>query len=415
MGRLIDPYPCRDDSINMNNRTKYAIILPDGAADEPLAELGGRTCLEVATKPHIDWIASHGQIGTAVTVPQGFTPGSDVATLSVLGYDPAVYYCGRAPLEAAAQNIKTAPDDLIFRCNLTTILNDVMVDFSAGHISQTEADVLVRDLNRQLSNDRIQFYPGVMYRHLMTLKNAPAFDVTCTPPHDIIDQPVAHHLPKGIDAPLVIDLMRRSQSLLAEHPVNQQRRNRNERPATSIWLWGQGHTPTLPTFESRFGIRGATIAAVDLIRGISTLIGWSYLPVAGATGYLNTDFKGKGKRAVQALDDYDLVTVHIEAPDEAGHNGDAQSKIRALEQIDEHIVGPILEKLRRLDHWKILVMPDHPTPVAKRTHTSTPPPYCFAGSSVALNAGVSFTEINAENRGRHIANGYELMNLFING
>ena len=392
---------------------KHALILPDGAADEPLEELNGRTPLQAARTPNMDWIAANGRIGTARTVPDGFLPASDVATLSVVGYNPAEYYTGRAPIEAAAQNLPVGPRDIVFRCNLTTILDDVMVDFSAGHISQPEADELIADLNSGLGNDRVRFHPGVMYRHLMILKEAAGFKAQCTPPHDIPNQPIDEHMPHGRDADVVRELMSRSRQILEHHEVNKKRRQAGKSPATSIWLWGQGRLPKLPSFESRFGLRGACVAAVDLIRGIAVLLGWRVLAVEGATGYLDTNYKGKGQRTVEALDEFDLVCVHIEAPDEAGHNGDAAAKVQAIEQIDEHIVGPILHKLRRFEGWKCLLMPDHPTPVAKRTHTATPPPFCMAGSSIAPDTSASFCEISAENSNLHLAIGHDLMDYFL--
>jgi len=392
---------------------KYALIIPDGAADEPLEELGGQTPLQAAQIPNIDWISTHGRIGTVNTVPLGYTPGSDVAILSLVGYDPDEFYCGRAPLEAAAQNLQVGPDDIVFRCNLTTIADQVMVDFASGHISQKEAEALIADLNSELGTDRITFFPGVMYRHLMVIKDAAGLQADCTPPHDIIDQPIAKHLPRGKDSKLLTDLMKRSQEILGNHPINETRRELGEAPASSIWLWGHGPMPQMPTFHSRFSIRGACITAVDLVRGISTLIGWPLLEVAGATGYVDTNFQGKGQRAVQALDDFDLVVVHIEAPDEAGHNGNADEKIQTIMQIDELVVGPVLKKLKTFPDWKILLLPDHPTPVSIRTHTATPPPFCIAGSGVTSLRQLTFCETNAENCDLHIDPGHELMEFFL--
>lgn len=392
---------------------KYALILPDGAADEPVKELDGQTPLQAARTPNMDWISSNGRIGTVRTVPEGFLPASDVATLSVIGYDPHRYYTGRAPLEAAAQHLAVGSDDLVFRCNLTTIIDGMMVDFSAGHIAQAEAEALIEALNHGLADERIRFHAGVMYRHLMLLKKASKFDCSCTPPHDIPGQPIAKHLPRGKDAELIRDLMLRSGEILENHQVNQIRRDLGESPATSIWLWGQGNMPDLPDFESRFGVRGACITAVDLIRGIATLVGWALLQVEGATGYLDTNYKGKGEQAVAALDKYDLITVHIEAPDEAGHSGDAQAKVQAIERIDEHVVGPVLEKLKDFPKWRVLLLPDHPTPVAKRTHTAVPPPFCMAGSDVPHVRGASFSEISAENGDLHIETGHDLMEYFL--
>lgn len=392
---------------------KYALILPDGAADEPIPELGGRTALGAARLPNMDWIAANGRTGVVKTVPDGFTPGSDVATLSVVGYDPRTYYCGRAPLEAVAQRISLGPDDLVFRCNLVTIVDGRMEDFSAGHISQPEAERLIADLQAGLGTDEIQFHTGVSYRHLMVVKGGSWIKAKCTPPHDIPGEPADRHMPTGKGSDLIADLMERSRPILEAHEVNQVRRDLGENPATSIWLWGQGPAMRLPQFKDRFGVRGAAITAVDLIRGISLAVGWKLIEVPGATGYIDTNYKGKGEYAAAALDDVDFVAVHVEAPDECGHNGDPRLKVRSLEQIDEHVVGPLLAKLRTFPAWRALVIPDHPTPVAKRTHTSTPVPFCMAGTGVMADRSTCFTEVEAEGTGQRIDPGHELMEYFL--
>jgi len=392
---------------------KYALILPDGAADEPVAELDGRTPLQAARLPHMDWIAARGRCGTVRTVPPGMTPGSDVATLSVVGYDVQKHYTGRAPLEAVAQRIQLPPDALVFRCNLVTIIDGRMEDFSAGHISQPEAERLIADLQAALGGDRVSFHPGVSYRHLVTIRKAEGMKVRCQPPHDIPGQPVAGFLPSGKGADLLRDLMDRAAGILANHEVNQVRRDLGENPANGIWLWGQGPMPKLPPFRERFGLRGAAITAVDLIRGIAVCLGWKLIPVEGATGFLDTNYRGKGEAAAAALDDVDIVAVHIEAPDEAGHMGDASAKIRALEQIDEHVVGPVLEKLRGFPSWRVLVVPDHPTPVARKTHTADPPPFCMAGTGVIADRSDRFDETQAAESGLCIDPGHELMEYFL--
>jgi 2,3-bisphosphoglycerate-independent phosphoglycerate mutase len=392
---------------------KYVIILPDGAADEPLAELDGRTPLGAARIPNMHSIAANGRSGTVKTVPDGFTPGSDVATLSVVGYDPNTYYTGRAPLEAVAKRISLAPDELVFRCNLVTLVDARMEDFSAGHISQAEAERLIHDLQAELGSDRVTFHSGVGYRHLMTVKDAADIKVECTPPHDITSKPIAGYLPSGKGEEFVRGLMRRSQEILDKHEVNQVRRDLGENPATSIWLWGQGGSPRLPNFREKFGVRGAAITAVDLIRGIALSIGWKLIEVPGATGYIDTDYAAKGRYAIEALKDADLVAVHVEAPDEMGHNGDVAKKVLALELIDEHIVGPLLEKLHGLDEWRIMCLPDHPTPVAKKTHTSTPPPFCMAGTGIIADRSERFTEADALETGLNIDPGHELMEYFL--
>lgn len=388
---------------------KYALILPDGAADEPVAELEGQTPLAVARTPNIDWISTNGRQGTVVTIPKGFGANTDVATLSVLGYDPQRYYTGRAPLEAAALGIELGSADIVFRCNLVTIVDGRMLDFSAGHIGSSEAARIIEDLNERVAPQGVRFYPGMSYRHLMVVEGGADLKAECTPPHDIPNQPVAKHLPKGHDADRVRSIMDRAAAMLADHEINEVRRDLGENPATGIWLWGQGGPMSLPSFRERFGLSGATIAAVDVIRGLALTVGFELIEVPGATGYLDTNFRGKGDAAVAALDDYDFVMVHVEAADEAAHNGDAAAKIRALEQIDEHIVGPVLSRIRTFNRWKIMVVPDHPTPVSLRTHTATPPPFCLAGESVHAVLGRPFTEANAELADLHCDRGHELI------
>lgn len=394
---------------------KYAIILPDGCADEPIAELGDKTPLEAARIPNMDGIVTDGRIGMVKTIPEGFPAGSDVATLSVVGYDPQQYYTGRAPLEAVAKRINIEPDMLVFRCNLVTIVDGRMEDFSAGHISQSEAEKLIADLQAQLGDDRITFHAGIGYRHLVTIKNALDMKIECTPPHDITGRQIAGYLPVGKGKDLIRSLMSRSQELLESHEINQIRRELGENPATSIWLWGQGGKPKLPSFYKRFGVRGSAITAVDLIRGISLSIGWSLIEVPGATGYIDTNYQGKGQAAVQALDlnEVDLIAVHIEAPDESGHNGNIEAKVKSIEQIDEHIVGPLLDKLRSFDAWRILCLPDHPTPIAKKTHTADPVPFCMAGTGVVTDRWSVFTENQGRESNLIIDPGHELMEFFL--
>jgi len=392
---------------------KYALILPDGCADEPVPQLGGRTPLEAARIPHMDSIVARGRVGRVRTVPKGLTPGSDVATLSVIGYDPVAHYTGRAPLEAVARRITLSPDELVFRCNLVTVVDGKMEDFSAGHISQPEAEKLVADLQAKLGSERIMFHTGVSYRHLVTIKDADWMKVKCTPPHDIPGQPVSGHLPTGKGSEVLRELMERAGQVLAGHEVNQVRRDLGESPATAIWLWGQGAMPRLPSFRKRFGIQGAAITAVDLIRGLAISVGWKLIEVEGATGYLDTNYAGKGEAACKALDDVDLVAVHIEAPDEAGHNGDAVAKTKALERIDEHIVGPLLEKLEGFDEWRVLCLPDHPTPVRIKTHTADPVPFAMAGTGIVPDEATEFTEKAGAASDLHIDPGHELMEYFL--
>jgi len=393
---------------------KYVVIIPDGAADRPSESLRGKTPLEVARLPNINRIASTGRLGTVQTVPDELAPGSDVAILSLLGYDPTENYTGRAPLEAVAQDIVLGPNDWVFRCNLVTVGDEEMVDYSAGHISTKEAEVLIAALQQRLGTENLRFYAGVGYRHLVVIKGE-TFSVRTVPPHDIMGQSLKKHLPKGKNAARLKDLMTASREILAEHPVNKVRRDLGENMANQIWLWGQGKRPALESFAKRWGLRGAAITAVDLVRGIAKLIGWEVIKVEGATGYFDTNYTGKGHAAIEALKNHDLVVVHVEAPDEAGHNGDAREKVRALEAIDREIVGPVLAALEASgEPWRILVSPDHETPLDLRTHERQPVPFCMMGEGMAAaRPGGTFTEANARKTGMHVAVGHELMEYFL--
>jgi len=391
---------------------KYALIIPDGAADVPLDELRGKTPLEAAATPNLDWIAAHGRLGTVRNVPDGLPAGSDVAILSVLGYNPREVYTGRAPLEAAARGLKVRPDEWIFRCNFVTVIEGVMEDYSAGHISTEEAQALIDELNRRLGSEQVAFHSGVGYRHLLTLRAE--CDVQTTPPHDILGQAVAGHLPSGGGAETLRVLIERSQTLLADHEINTIRRDLGDNPATSIWLWGQGKMPSLTRFADKYGQAGKVITAVDLVAGIAALIGWERIDVPGATGFLDTDYAGKGAAAVEALDDCDLVCVHVEAPDEAGHNADAGGKVAAIESIDKHVVGPVLERLKAEgEDWRILALPDHPTPCTIRTHTRDAVPFAIAGKRIVGIYTGPFTEAAAAQSDLHIARGHEMMEYFL--
>lgn len=392
---------------------KYAIVLPDGAADEPVDALDGRTPLVAAATPHIDSIATGGRQGCVVTVPKGFPPGTDVATLTLFGYDPRVDHCGRAPLEAAAMGLVVDPGDVVFRCNFVTIVDGVMRDFTAGHIRQVEADRLITDLNDRLAHLGCRFHSGLSYRNLMVASGMNDVRLETTPPHDIPDQPVADNLPRGPGADWVNEIMRQAKDVLGDHDVNLVRRDLDENTAGDIWLWGQGRPKALTPFVDRFGLRGAAVAAVDVIKGIAVSVGFTVLDVPGATGFLDTNYAGKGKAAVEALDDFDIVVVHIESPDEAGHLGDVDAKVTAIQRIDEHIVGPLLDRLRSFDQWKIMIAPDHPTPVARRTHTATPPPFCIAGHAVHTVLNKPFSEATAALSDLQVDPGHELMEFFL--
>jgi 2,3-bisphosphoglycerate-independent phosphoglycerate mutase len=392
--------------------TKYAIIVPDGAADEPLEELGKKTILDVAQTPNMDKISTQGRIGLVRTVPAGFEPGSDVAQMSLLGYNPLTFYTGRAPIEAVARNIKLSPNDWVFRCNLVTICDGKMEDHSAGHISTEEAGKLIKDLNEQLGDEKFRFYPGVSYRHLLVFKDAD-FDVKTYPPHDYIGTAVEKILPRGKGAEMLIDLIARSQQLFINHDINKVKKDLGENQVSSIWLWGQGQKARMESFKKRFGINGAAITAVDLVKGLSMLIGFDLINVPGATGFVDTNYQGKASAAIEALDKYDLVFIHIEAPDEAGHNGSIEMKKKAIEQIDKYIVGPVLEALQGYESWRILVLPDHPTPVSSRAHSSEPVPFAMAGTGVSGILHTTFSEANAAKSGFRIDNGFELMEYFL--
>ncbi len=392
---------------------KYVIILPDGAADEPVPELDGRTPLDAARIPNMDWVAQHGRLGRAVTVPAGFTPGTDVATLSLFGYDPATCYTGRAPLEAAARGLSVGPDGTIFRCNFVTVTDGRMTDFTASHIPQEESDRLIADLNALFAEERLAFHAGVSYRNLMIAEDFDDRNLRCTPPHDIPDQPIAPHRPTGVGAERIQAIMDRAGEMIADHEVNRARPGGGGDHVTGIWLWGQGRPAELPSLRQRFGLTCAVITGVDIIRGIAVCMGVDVIEVPGATGYIDTDYKAKGDAAVRALGQYDVVVAHIEAPDEAGHLGDAKEKILALERVDEHIVGPLLEALRRCDQWRILIAPDHPTPVTTRAHSAAPPPWCYAGTGVDPGAGRSFCEREAQSEGVLVDPGHTLIGQFM--
>lgn len=398
---------------------KHIILQGDGMADYPLEKYGGRTPLEIAATPNMDWLASHGVLGLAHTIPDGFPPGSDVGNMSILGYDPALYHTGRAPLEAASLGVALAPADVAFRCNFVTLGKKtngvVMEDFTAGHISSAEAAEIMRDLSRELAGDGVEFYPGVSYRNLMVWR-AGKERMETTPPHDITDQEIAAYLPNGDGADRLGHLMRRSQELLATHPVNQRREREGKRRATSIWLWGQGRAPALPTLRERFGIEGAVISAVDIINGLGVYAGLERIQVPGATGFFDTNYKGKGEYGVAALERKDLVFIHVEAPDEAGHMGDAEKKIEAIEDFDEKVVGTVLRGMERRRDWRLLLLPDHPTPIVLKTHVADPVPFVFFRSDASAEPKRrGFNERDAAKTGVVAENAFGLIDALIGG
>lgn len=392
--------------------TKYAIIVPDGAADEPLEQFGNQTVLEAAQTPHMDAISRQGRLGLVRTIPVKMEAGSDVAQMSLLGYDPLRYYSGRAPIEAVARNIQLSPADWVFRCNLVTIADGKMADHSAGHISNEEAETLIKELQEKLGSKQVRFHAGISYRHLVVFKELD-FEVQTYPPHDFIGKPIEKILPRGKGADMLVNLMARSQQLFADHDINRVRKDLGENQVSSIWLWGQGKTARLESFQKRFGISGAAITAVDLVRGLSKLIGFDVLEVPGATGFVDTNYRGKAAAAIKAFDKYDLVFIHVEAPDEASHEGNAELKKRTIEQVDKYIVGPVLEALKKHENWRILVMPDHPTPVRSGSHSAEPVPFAIAGSHIDSILETAFSEANAAKAGFQIDKGFELMEYFL--
>jgi 2,3-bisphosphoglycerate-independent phosphoglycerate mutase len=393
---------------------KYAIIIPDGCADEPQESLGGKTPLEAARVPAMDAVVKAGRIACGNHTPASLPAGSDTANLSLLGYDPLRYYTGRAPLEAAAQGIQLAPGDWAVRCNMVTIEGQTMRDFTAGHISTEEATALLASLQEKVGSDAVRFLPGVSYRNLLLIKSA-AFtaDTRTLPPHDFTDQSIHDAYPRGPGSDLLVELMAASEEVFAEHPVNQARRKAGKSPVTNVWLWGQGSAPKLDPFEKLHGVRGAMITAVDLLRGLAQLIGWKRIDVPGATGYLDTDYAAKGRAAVAALNDYDLVCVHIEATDEASHEGRADAKIEALQQIDQHIVAPVFAALKNYPEWRIMVSPDHPTPLRTKTHSHGDVPIAMAGSGIQQDEFSSYDDPTAARSPLNFPEGWKVMGQFI--
>jgi len=396
-------------------------------ADRPLAELSGKTCLQAAQTPNLDRLARHGQPGMVHTVPDGFQPGSDVANLSVLGYDPKRYYTGRSPLEAVSIGVELGPDDVAYRCNLVTFRivsgrtptsgsrrRAIMEDFSAGHISTQEARQLIEELNRALGTDRIRFYAGVSYRHLMVWKGGRE-RIECTPPHDIQDKDIADYLPRGEDDDVINGLMESSYDLLADHPLNKNRVHNGKRPANSIWLWGQGRRPSLPTFREKYGLEGAMISAVDLTKGIGLCAGFDVINVPGATGWIDTNYVGKAEHALFALKTKDFVYLHVEAPDEAGHTGDIKNKLKAIEDFDEFIVGNIVQGMKQFNEYRILVLPDHPTPIEIRTHSADPVPFVLYDSRERrAGEAIPYDERIADRQDALLfTEGYRLMDYFL--
>ena len=401
---------------------KYVIVIPDGCADEPQPGLNGKTPLEAADTPNMDRLAKLGVVGWANHTPENLPAGSDVANLSLFGYDPNANFSGRAPIEAAAQSIPLADNDWVIRCNLVTIQIQSMKDFTAGHISNEEAAALLNTAQENIGADQpLEFIPGVSYRNLLVYRTPKgeaspfSHETRTTPPHDLMDHAVMQDFPRGPGSPLLSELMSRSVGWFADHPVNRKRIADGKLPATNIWLWGLGKRPKLEAFVDRHNVRGAMITAVDLLRGLARLIGWEPIEVPGATGYIDTDYAAKGRHAIAALEKFDLVCVHVEAPDEASHQGNVQQKIAAIEAIDRDIIGPLLEYVQKFPAWRMMVTPDHPTLLSTKTHNHGDVPFAIAGTNIAPVTNAGYDEKVASASKLAFPQGHELMKFFIGG
>lgn len=398
---------------------KYIVILGDGMSDYPVPELGNKTPLQVAKKPNIDRLAQYGQLGLVKTVPETLPPGSDVANLSVLGYEPEKYYTGRSPLEAASIGIDLRDTDVTFRTNLVTLSeaeryeDRVMVDYSSDEISTEEAHQLLDTIQAHFNNELYTYYKGISYRHCLLWEKG-SLDLDLTPPHDILGKRIADYLPSGKDSLPLLKMMKESQRLLENHPVNLKRKEKGLRPANSIWIWGEGKKPALDPFKNKYGLSGAVISAVDLIKGLGILAGMDSIDVKGATGNIDTNYLGKAQAALDALSQgKDFVFVHIEAPDECGHRYEIDNKVKSIELIDELVVASLIKGLEVYEDYKILVLPDHPTPLSLRTHTRDPVPYIlYQKSRAKKGSSMTYNEKNAQDTGIFIGSGTDLMAKF---
>lgn len=394
---------------------KYVIILGDGMADEPIESLGGKTILEYADTPNMDALARKSEIGMVNTVPEGMAPGSDTANLSVLGYDPRRYYSGRSPLEALSIGVPMKEDDIAFRCNLVTLTEDegkaygeqTIIDHSSGEISTSDCAVLLEALRKALENDIYKFYLGTSYRHCMIWKGGEI--IPLTPPHDVLGQTIGQYLPSD---ELLKDMMERSYEILKNHPLNLERKAKGLNPANSCWFWGAGSKPALDSFEAKTGKRGVMISAVDLLKGIAVGAGMTNIEVEGANGTLNTNYAGKAQAAVDALvkDGYDFAYIHVEAPDEMGHQGSIERKLKAVENLDKYVVKTVVDGLEASgEPFRLVITPDHPTPIRLRTHVAKPVPYLLYDSADTYERQSLYNEKEAEKSGNYIANGHELI------
>lgn len=400
---------------------KYVVVLYDGMADYPVPALGGKTPMMVANKPNFDRMAKHGTVGLVRTVAPGLTPGSDVANLSVMGYDPCLYYTGRSPLEAVSMGIDLSDTDVALRCNLVTLSDEedysekTMIDYCAGDISSEEAAEIIKTVEEKLGNDIFAFYSGVSYRHCLVWHGGKTEIGKLTPPHDISGRKIGGYLNKNPDAAGLLELMEKSCAILKDHPVNLKRISEGKRPANAIWLWGQGSRPSLPLFEKLYGVKGSVISAVDLLKGIGICAGMNTPDVEGATGYIDTNFEGKAQKAVEELENgSDFVYIHIEAPDECGHRNEPENKVKAIELIDSRVLPIVLEALEKYDDYKVMILPDHPTPIVTGTHASDPVPFMIYHKKDAKDSGVdSINEETASKTGIFIEEGPSLMGRFL--
>ena len=406
-------------SENFGDPMKYLLIVGDGMADYPVDTLNGKTPLQVANKPNMDALASKGCSGILRTIPEDMPPGSDIANLSILGYNPKKYYTGRGPLEAASRGVPLGKDDVAFRCNLITEENGILVDYSAGHITNDEAKELMESIRKNLGEPgKVDFYAGVSYRHLLILRNKKYSNkISCTPPHDFVGTKVAGVLPKAKTpageptANALKKMILNSKRILEEHPVNVSRVALDKRPGNMIWPWSQGKKPNMPTLQERYGISGAVISAVDLVKGIGAYAGMEIVNVPGATGFYDTNYEGKADYALRALEKHDMVFVHVEAPDEAGHSGDYRQKIRTIEDLDKRLIGRLLNGLNQ--ECTVAVLPDHATPISVKTHTKDTVPFTICSPSIKPDEVKCFDEISAKRGGFGFLEGEELMPLFV--
>lgn len=395
---------------------KYVVVIGDGMADYPLDELKGKTPLQTAETPNMDYIASHGASGLLKTVPEGMEPGSDVANLSIMGYNPTECYTGRGPLEAASIGADFNENELAFRCNFITTSKDKLIDFNADHISTEEASELIEALNQNFYHYG-KFYLGTSYRNLFIFKNNEASNLKSTPPHDIVNESVSNNLIKPGDyekAVILNKIMTDSQKVLKDHPINHKRITNGKKPANMIWLWGQGGKPQMTPFKDKYGLKGATITGVDLIKGIGVYLGFTNITVPGATGYYDTDYCGKAKYALKALKDHDIIFIHVEAPDEAGHAGDLTEKIKAIERIDYRILEKLLDNLPEFNDYSISILPDHPTPIKIKTHTTDPVPFAMYSTNGKPDEVKFYDECSAKNGSQGLRDGYKFIENYLN-